>query len=140
MTEKPLFIPLKAEYYEAFEDGSKLYELRLEGPRWNARTCRVGRAAVLSYGYGKARRLNRVVSRYDSVSLSDLSDVDAAAVAACYGATDKRIAKIWLGVEFLPAKNPHQGQRQLNFCTAKNQHERTATMETDYDRQQDRFD
>ena len=119
MTEKPLFIPLKAEYYEAFEDGSKLYELRLEGPRWNARTCRVGRAAVLSYGYGKARRLNRVVSRYDSVSLSDLSDVDAAAVAACYGATDKRIAKIWLGVDFLSEKKSASRAAAVEFLHSK---------------------
>lgn len=54
---KPLFIPLKAEYYEAFEDESKDTEYRKYGPRWNADTCYVGRKVVLSYGYGKKRRM-----------------------------------------------------------------------------------
>lgn len=40
---KPLFVPLKTEYYEAFADGSKREELRRYGPRWNEKTCAVGR-------------------------------------------------------------------------------------------------
>lgn len=56
--EKPLFIPLKAKWFEAFERGDKTTEYRAYGPRWNERTCRVGRAVTLSYGYGKARRLS----------------------------------------------------------------------------------
>jgi len=54
---KPIFIPLKTEYYEAFEDGSKTEELRLYGPRWNEKTCTVGRQVILSKGYGKYARL-----------------------------------------------------------------------------------
>lgn len=67
MTEKPLFVPLKAEYYEAFEDGSKTVEYRRYGRGWNERTCRVGKAVVLSYGYGKARRLNGIVTGFKIV-------------------------------------------------------------------------
>ena len=53
---KPLFIPLKKEYYEAFLEGSKTDELRLYGPRWNENTCPAGRGVLLSNGYGKKNR------------------------------------------------------------------------------------
>ena len=68
MIEKPLFIPLKAEYYEAFEDGTKNTEYRKYGPGWNEKTCRVGRAVTLSYGYGKQRRLSGVVTGFKVVN------------------------------------------------------------------------
>jgi hypothetical protein len=58
---KPIFIPLMANYYEAFEAGTKTHEYRPLGPRWNFRTCTVGRDAVLSYGYGKQRRMNKKI-------------------------------------------------------------------------------
>lgn len=51
-TEKPLFIPLKREFFDAFERGLKVFEYREYGPRWNERTCRVGRLVTLSMGYG----------------------------------------------------------------------------------------
>lgn len=54
---KPLFIPLKREYFEAFFSGEKRQEYRPWGPRWNDRTCVIGRPVVLSCGYGKGRRL-----------------------------------------------------------------------------------
>ena len=47
---KPLFIPLKAEYYDQFATGEKRDELRLYGPRWNECTCPVGRPVILSRG------------------------------------------------------------------------------------------
>ena len=60
---KPLFIPLRTEFYEAFINGTKTIEYRKYGPRWNERTCAIGRAVVLSKGYGKQNRVNgRVVS------------------------------------------------------------------------------
>ncbi len=54
---KPLFIPLKADYFDAFARGEKVTEYRKHGPRWNARTCTLGRRVVLSKGYGKKHRL-----------------------------------------------------------------------------------
>lgn len=57
MSCAPLFIPLKREYFEAFERGEKRQEFRPWGPRWNERTCAIGRRVTLSLGYGKARRL-----------------------------------------------------------------------------------
>ena len=59
--DKPLFIPLKTEYFEAFESGEKEAEIRRYGARWNTDTCYAGRRVVLSCGYGKARRLKGFV-------------------------------------------------------------------------------
>lgn len=60
--EKPLFIPLKAEHYDAFARGEKTEEYRLRGKRWNMETCRVGRRVILSRGYGKKHRLTGVIT------------------------------------------------------------------------------
>lgn len=66
---KPLFIPLKAEYFDAFENGTKNTEYRLRGPRWNAETCAIGREVILSRGYGKQRRLCGIITgfHYDTL-------------------------------------------------------------------------
>jgi hypothetical protein len=60
----PLFIPLNAEHYDAFKNGTKrrgpsgfMEEYRLAGGRWNSRTCSPGRCVTLSRGYGKANRM-----------------------------------------------------------------------------------
>ena len=58
MNTNPLFIPLKAELFDAFERGEKTTEYRQRGPRWNADTCSIGRPVILSRGYGKHRRLS----------------------------------------------------------------------------------
>jgi hypothetical protein len=61
---KPLFIPLKGEFYDQFEKGQKDTEYRPFGPRWNERTCPVGREVVLSRGYGKAKRLRGTITQF----------------------------------------------------------------------------
>ena len=61
---KPLFIPLKSEYFEAFASGKKNSEYRPYGPRWNERTCLIGRPVTLSKGYGKKHRLSGVIAQY----------------------------------------------------------------------------
>lgn len=58
---KPLFIPLKTEYFEAFKARTKTTEYRTYGERWNEGTCAVGRPVVLSKGYGKSERLTGVI-------------------------------------------------------------------------------
>lgn len=58
--DKSLFIPLRAEWYNKFQDGSKNVEYRAYGPRWNEKTCVVGRNAVIAYGYGWPRMMRRV--------------------------------------------------------------------------------
>lgn len=61
---KPLFIPLKKEYYEAFDRGEKTTEYRLYGLRWNGVTCKLGRSVVLSCGYGKSRRIKGIINSF----------------------------------------------------------------------------
>ena len=59
--EKPVFIPLKREYYEAFERAEKDEEYRPLGPRWNPTVCRIGRRVTLSCGYGKKERMHGTI-------------------------------------------------------------------------------
>lgn len=66
---KPLFIPLKREYFDAFERGEKDTEYRIYGPRWNERVCSVGRPVVLSCGYGKQRRLEGVIREFRETTI-----------------------------------------------------------------------
>lgn len=61
---KPLFIPLKGEFYDQFVKGQKDTEYRPYGPRWNENTCASGREVVLSRGYGKAHRLQGTVASF----------------------------------------------------------------------------
>lgn len=78
---KPLFIPLKTEFFEAFERGDKTIEFRPYGPRWNERTCHVGREVVLSHGYGTKRRLRGVVAAFERSA----EPTNTAAWRKCYG-------------------------------------------------------
>lgn len=54
---RPLFIPLKAKFFDAFKAGTKTVEYRKRGPAWNEATCLIGRRVVLSRGYGRKDRL-----------------------------------------------------------------------------------
>lgn len=98
---KPLFLPLYTKYYEAFECGEKTDELRLYGPRWNERTCRVGRDVVLSKGYGKKHRMKGKICGFEHSYGFILNDNYQAAILDCYGreALDEDIAVI--GIEIL---------------------------------------
>lgn len=96
MTDKPLFIPLKTEYFLAFKQRLKEHELRLYGSRWNEKTCRIGRLATLSKGYGKHERITRSVAGFERKALSELSEADRAAFTACYGEDANDVAVIWL--------------------------------------------
>jgi hypothetical protein len=83
---KALFIPLRSEYFEAFKAGTKTTEYRVYGPRWNERTCAVGRPVVLSKGYGKAHRLCGTVAGFWKSSAVTQAWTD------CYGPRGERLA------------------------------------------------
>lgn len=93
-SEVALFIPLKTEYFEAFANGSKDTEYRPYGPRWNERTCRVGRPVVLSKGYGNGQRLRGVVVKFERTRTSRVS----AAWEKCYGCREADMACIGIEV------------------------------------------
>jgi hypothetical protein len=89
VTEKPLFIPLRTRWFREFEAGTKDTEYRAYGPRWNERTCRVGRKATISHGYS-GKRLARVVAQFEAMSWADAPESartiypDAAFIAAIH--------------------------------------------------------
>lgn len=61
MKLKPLFIPLKSEYFRAFEDGSKTVEWRKIGRNFSERTLLIGRRVCLSNGYSGAQLIGEIV-------------------------------------------------------------------------------
>ena len=89
---KPLFVPLKTEYYEAFANGSKTEELRRYGPRWNEKTCPVGREVVLSKGYGKQHRMAGRVWKFKKQHGSLFGSTYKAAILDVFGTLDIEIA------------------------------------------------
>jgi len=92
--ERPLLIPLKTEYYEQFERGEKFTEYRLYGPRWNEKTCRVGRAVTLSKGYGRKNRMKRKIWQFYKRDARTFGSTVKAAILECFGTLDKPIAEI----------------------------------------------
>lgn len=92
--EKPLFIPLDTEFWSAFRRGEKFDELRLYGPRWNEKTCRVGRKAVLSKGYGKQHRISAVVAEFHKRDARSFGSTTQANILRIFGTLDKPIAQI----------------------------------------------
>ena len=88
---KPLFIPLKTEYYEAFERGDKTEELRLYGHRWNFDTCYPGREVVLSKGYGKQSRMKGVIWKIKKQRGNTFGSTYTKSIKAIYGSLDVNI-------------------------------------------------
>ena len=100
MSEKPLFIPLKTEYYEAFESGSKSRELRRgSDKRWSEKNCRIGRHVTLSKGYGKAHRISGVVTGYERKLAALLPSNDYDAFRACFGLGEEFASVIHIDID-----------------------------------------
>ena len=89
--ETPLFVPLKTRPYRDFEKGIKSTEFRPEGRGWNSKTCRIGRAVVLSHGYGKGERMTGKIVSYssqpDATQIPDWAEIygQKAGPVACIG-------------------------------------------------------
>jgi hypothetical protein len=91
---KPLFVPLKTKYYNAFASGEKNEELRAYGPRWNERTCTVGRSVTISHGYGKNNRLKGTIARFKKQHASTFGSTYRQAIIDVFGTLDIYIACI----------------------------------------------
>ncbi len=91
---KPLFIPLKAVYFDAFKAGAKRIEYRPYGPRWNEKTCAIGRAVTLSRGYGNQQRLSGTVESFDIMHRTQLPAEAQSGWLACYGHRNGEVACI----------------------------------------------
>lgn len=95
--EKPLFIPLKKQYFDDFIAGRKSCELRKYGPRWNETSCRVGRPVVLSCGYSAKRRVSARVEGFERIRGTELPSKWRRDVVQCYGHDLLDIAVITIG-------------------------------------------
>jgi hypothetical protein len=83
---KPLFIPLRTEYYDEFKNGTKDTEYRLYGPRWNERVCQVGRNVIISRGYFKKNRMQGIITDFRKVPI--FKSAGRAAFVEIYGADE----------------------------------------------------
>lgn len=108
--DKPLFIPLKTEYYEAFENGSKTIEYRPYGPRWNDKTLWWGRPVVISKGYGKQNRMRGNILKWKIRAASKLNKNVRESVMDCYGTLDIVIAEIHIS-NLVPVAQLAEAQR-----------------------------
>lgn len=91
---KPIFLPLKTEYYEQFASGEKREELRRYGLRWNENTCAVGREVILSKGYGKHHRMNGRIWKFKKQHGSLFGSTYQSAILDVFGTLDIEIACI----------------------------------------------
>lgn len=88
----PLFVPLKTVYFNAFICGSKGDELRRYGPRWNEKTCVVGRKVLLSKGYGKKHRATGVLWKFKKQHGTTFGSTYRADILSVFGTLDIWIA------------------------------------------------
>jgi hypothetical protein len=104
---RPLFIALNAAYFEAFLGGRKTDELRRYGPRWNERTCAVGRPVILSKGYGATHRLSGRIRAFKKQHGSTFGSTYKAAILDVFCTLDIDIACISID---LPQVGSHGNQ------------------------------
>lgn len=113
----PLFIPLKAVYFDAFESGEKKHEYRIYGQRWNERACQLGRPVLLSRGYGKHRRLSGMIASFQRLSLSALPDYVQESMRLIYGEQAEQNDIAVIGIDVL-----HKARNDLaSPCTEDHQ-------------------
>lgn len=91
---RPLFVPLKTEYFNAFKTGTKTEELRPYGQRWNESTCQIGREVILSKGYGKHERMRGIITAFKRQHASVFGSGYRRAILACYGTLEMDMACI----------------------------------------------
>jgi len=95
---KPLFIPLKGEYYDQFVSGEKTDELRLYGKRWNEITCIEGRPVLLSRGYSAKHRVFGEIVRFKKQHGQTFGSTYKDDIEKVYGSLDIWIACITIKV------------------------------------------
>ena len=92
---KPIFIPLKRQYFEAFRSGRKRIEYRKVGGQFTEANCSPGREVTLSLGYGTRNRFRGTVLR----SWVKHHDRPTGEIADCYGTEPIEILAIEILVD-----------------------------------------
>ncbi|TJY57132.1 hypothetical protein E4T66_17120 [Sinimarinibacterium sp. CAU 1509] len=101
---KPLFVPLCGVYYDQFAAGTKGEELRRYGPRWNERTCQLGRLVTLSRGYGKQNRMTGRIWRFKRQHGATFGSTYRASILERYGTLD-----VWIACISITDLTPNDG-------------------------------
>ena len=96
---KPLSIPLKTKWFNLFKSSAKTSELRRYGPRWNEKTCPVGRAVTLSKGYGKHERLSGRVTAFHKRHGQTFGSTYRVAIRETFGTDNITVAEIRIALE-----------------------------------------
>lgn len=91
--EKPLFVPLKREYFNEFLRGEKTVEYREYTKRWDERNCYIGRPVTLSLGYGKQHRVTGCITSYNVYHINEVPQAKEV-----YGDRDINIAAIGIDI------------------------------------------
>ena len=73
LATRPMFIPLKREWYEAFARGEKTVEYRLPKGAFAPHHCAPGRPVVLSLGWSGNGRLNARIVAYALVDATPVT-------------------------------------------------------------------
>jgi hypothetical protein len=97
-TGAPPLNPVECEFFEAFQRGEKDSELRLYGPRWNERTCPVGRPVILSKGYGRQHRMQARILGFHRRHARTFGSTHRASIERLYGSLDVDIVEIRLEI------------------------------------------
>lgn len=71
---RPLFVPLKAQWFDLFAMGTKSWEHRIARRQWNGDQVQVGRRVTLSRGYGKHARLHGVITSVKLRTFDELTE------------------------------------------------------------------
>lgn len=116
MSIKPLFIPLKTEYFEAFKAGTKTQELRAYGNRWNEKNCFEGRTVILSKGYGKKSRMYGTVTKFEKKNINTLNSVDYQAALDCYQNPNIELAVISIKLTDMPTYTDLRKNFRRSMC------------------------
>ncbi|WP_319761898.1 hypothetical protein [Maridesulfovibrio sp.] len=81
---RPLFIPLKKEYFEQYKNGTKKYELRKPERQFQLKYLTPGRDVTLSCGYS-GDRLYTKIGGAELWHSGDLGKADRKACLDCFG-------------------------------------------------------
>lgn len=60
---RPLFVPLRREWFDSFRAGTKAEEVRRVSPQFNGRRVWPGRPVILSLGYSGRQRMHGIVGQ-----------------------------------------------------------------------------
>jgi len=84
----------------------KQEELRRYGPRWDEKTCEVGREVTLSCGYGSKRRAKGIVTKFKKQHGTLFGSTYKDSILAVYGTLDIFISCIQINcvTEIINAK------------------------------------